>query len=43
MSSQRKVLVVLGYPMTHSFCGGLAESYAEGAKEAGHEVQQLNL
>ncbi len=37
------VLVVLGHPRTDSFCGGLADAYQEGAREAGVDVCRLDL
>ncbi|WP_255170623.1 NAD(P)H-dependent oxidoreductase [Natrononativus amylolyticus] len=37
------VLVVLGHPRTDSLCGGLAEAYAAGARDAGLEVRALAL
>lgn len=39
----RKVLVILGHPRPDSFCGALARSYADGAREAGAEVEVLEL
>lgn len=38
-----KVLVVLGHPRLDSFCGALAEAYAEGARQAGLAVERLDL
>ncbi len=39
----KKVLVIMGHPDTKSFCAGLAESYAEGARQAGAEVRAISL
>ena len=37
----KRILVVLGHPNSDSFCGAIANSYMEGAKAAGHEVQRI--
>lgn len=37
----KRVLVILGHPRADSFCGAMAEAYASGAREAGHEVRLL--
>ena len=39
----KRVLVILGHPTNDSFCGALANSYVEGAKAAGNEVQLISL
>jgi 1,4-dihydroxy-2-naphthoate polyprenyltransferase len=39
----RRILVILGHPRRDSFCGALADAYAEGAREAGHQVARLDL
>lgn len=38
-----KVLIVLGHPRADSLCGALAGAFAQGARETGAEVRQLNL
>lgn len=35
------VLLILGHPRTDSFCAALADSYREGAREAGVDVREL--
>ena len=39
----KRILVILGHPTSNSFCGALAERYAQSAVRAGHEVRQLFL
>ncbi len=39
----KRILVILGHPATQSFCGAVADSYAEGARAAQHEVQVITL
>lgn len=39
----KRILVILGHPSNDSFCGALAERYAQSALRAGHEVRQLFL
>ncbi|WP_237885425.1 NAD(P)H-dependent oxidoreductase [Pseudomonas sp. PGPR40] len=39
----KRILVILGHPSSNSFCGALAERYAQSALRAGHEVRQLFL
>ncbi len=39
----KRVLVILGHPTNDSFCSALANSYVEGAKAAGNEVQLISL
>ena len=39
----KRILVILGHPAKESFCAALADSYVEGAKAAGNEVQLLSL
>ncbi|MGV8887408.1 MAG: NAD(P)H-dependent oxidoreductase [Pseudomonas sp.] len=39
----KRILVILGHPSSDSFCGALAERYAQSALRAGHEVRQLFL
>ena len=38
-----RILVLLGHPNNDSFCGGLADAYERGARDAGHEVERLNI
>ncbi|RON19803.1 NAD(P)H-dependent oxidoreductase [Pseudomonas frederiksbergensis] len=39
----KRILVILGHPSSNSFCGALAERYAQSALRAGYEVRQLFL
>ncbi|RWM17740.1 MAG: flavodoxin family protein [Mesorhizobium sp.] len=41
----RRILVVVGHPepSPDRLCRGLAQAYAEGAKQAGHVVRQIDL
>lgn len=39
----KKILVILGHPRSDSFCGQLANSYAEAAGNAGAQVRRLNI
>ncbi len=39
----RKILLVLGHPRNDSFCGALAEAYAQGAKESGADIRYVRL
>lgn len=39
----KKILVFLGNSTKESFTGRLAEAYAEGARDAGHSVERLNI
>lgn len=39
----KKILVILGHPNANSFNNALAERYADGAREGGHEVRILKL
>jgi NAD(P)H dehydrogenase (quinone) len=39
----KKILVILGQPQRMSYGGALAQAYAEGAREAGAEVEELFL
>lgn len=38
-----RILLVLGHPDSESFCAALAQSYADAARAAGHEVRELKL
>jgi putative NADPH-quinone reductase len=40
---KKKILIVLAHPQIKSYCGSLAQAYAEGARTAGAELRQLNL
>lgn len=37
------LLVIDGHPERDSFCAGLAEAYASGAREAGAQVELLHV
>lgn len=39
----KKILIVLAHPQVKSYCGALAQAYADGARDAGAEVRQVNL
>jgi NAD(P)H dehydrogenase (quinone) len=39
----KRILVILGHPANNSYCGALADSYINGAKAAGNEVQFISL
>lgn len=43
MSPARRVLVLLGHPDRRGLCGHLADAYADGARAAGHAVEELRL
>ena len=38
-----RILIVLGHPLTQSFCGALAKAYAQGATRGGAKVEILAL
>jgi NAD(P)H dehydrogenase (quinone) len=40
---KEKILIVLAHPQANSYCGALAQAYADGARAAGAEVRELNL
>lgn len=40
---QRKILVLLCHPDSHSFCGSLMQAFVEGASASGAEIRQLKL
>lgn len=39
----KKILLVLAHPQVKSYCGALAQAYADGARESGAELRMLNL
>lgn len=39
----KKVLIILGHPVSKSYCGALAGAYANGAKNVGARVRRINL
>lgn len=39
----KRILVILGHPSDESFCGSLAESYIDGARASGNEIQFISL
>lgn len=39
----KKVFILLGHPDKDTYSGALAESYENGAREAGYEVRRTNL
>lgn len=39
----KKILILSGHPDTESMCVDLCNSYADGARDAGHEVRRANL
>lgn len=39
----KKILVVNGHSNSETLCGALSRSYAQGAREAGHEVRLTHL
>ena len=41
----RRILILQGHPDTSAphFCHALAEAYAEGARQAGHEVRSIDV
>jgi putative NADPH-quinone reductase len=40
---KNKILIVLAHPQAKSYCGALAQAYADGAQASGAEVRQVNL
>jgi len=39
----KKILVLLGNPDKETISGGIADAYTDAAREAGHEVDRLNI
>jgi len=39
----KRILVILGHPDSDRFCGTVASSYMEGARQAGNEVRQVSV
>lgn len=39
----KRILVILGHPNNDSFCGAIANSYAEGGRAAGHELRLISV
>ena len=40
---KKKIFILLGNPDRSGVCGALADTYEQAAREAGHEVQRLNI
>ena len=41
--NKKKIFILLGHPDRSGMCGSLADTYEQAAREAGHEVQRLNI
>lgn len=41
--ASKKILVLLGNPDAQSFSSSIADAYADNAREAGHEVDRVNI
>lgn len=39
----KKITIILGHPDAASYCGALADTYAQSARDAGHEVRLFRL
>lgn len=39
----KRITLVLGHPDAGSYCGALADTYAQAARQAGHEVKLIRL
>lgn len=39
----QRILIILGHPSASSLCAGLADAYAQGARDSGAEVRLLRL
>ena len=40
---QKKIFLLLGHPDTAGLCGDIADAYEHAAREAGHEVNRMNI
>ncbi len=38
--ANRRITIISGHPVAESFCSALAKAYADGARDAGHEVRE---
>ena len=38
----QRILIILGHPSASSLCAGLADAYAQGARDSGAEVRPVS-